>query len=98
MVPCYARPENDWARTAFFVIVIIIAVGFALAWVLIYSTQEELINFGPDLALGFLLLGIGFFFYASNYPEKIFKKSRFVQIWIPSHFWWHILISAMGYS
>jgi predicted membrane channel-forming protein YqfA (hemolysin III family) len=50
--------------------------------------------------MSFLYLGIGFAFFASHYPEKLFKRSKFskiVHLGFQSHIWWHVFVSLSGY-
>ena len=55
--------------------------------------------------MSYVYLGLGFFFYASHFPECFFTKervgssvSKFVQLYLPSHMFWHIFTAANGYA
>lgn len=81
MTPCYARDEFENYRIVFYVAVLAICLGLAIAWYFYIATENETSLFAGRLFLSFLCLGIGFGFYASKFPEKRFKRSRFVQIY-----------------
>lgn len=62
----------------------------ALVWLFWLATQEEIRRFLGWIVLALVWLGLGMFFYASKYPEKLAPSSRFVANWVSSHTWWHI--------
>lgn len=73
---CYQDPKNDWLRTGFFVFVLIICLGLAIAWFFFYATNEEAARFTPRLALSFLALLFGFIFFRTKWPERQFRRNR----------------------
>ena len=59
--------------------------------------------------MSFVYLGIGFFFYHYKFPEKCIKKAKkekmvnkaerkCVELFCPSHFWWHMFVVLNGYT
>lgn len=68
--PCYNQPQCDKCRTGFFVAVLFICLGIAVSWLFYFANDYEVKAFGTDLILSFVWLGIGFWFYASGFPEK----------------------------
>ena len=98
MMPCYSKEENDKIRTGFYIIIIILCLALAISWYAYYASEEEEKLYTFRLFTSFLYLFIGFWFYHSHYPEKAFKKSRFVQIFLQSHMFWHIFVTLNGYT
>mmetsp|Transcript_2448 Transcript_2448/g.2399 ORF Transcript_2448/g.2399 Transcript_2448/m.2399 type:complete len:244 (+) Transcript_2448:227-958(+) len=68
-----------------------------LSWACIFSTSQELSLFFGELLQGFGALFVGFFFYWSRIPE-FFTKNYYVQIYSPSHMWWHVFVFLCGYK
>ena len=82
LTPCYNDDEYECHRAAFYVIVMAICAALAFFWYFKVATEEEAKLYTFRLAMSFIYLGIGFWFYVAKYPEKAFKKSRFVQLWL----------------
>jgi len=74
MTPCYMQEKYSSLRTLFFVVLIIALLVVALTWCLSIATIIELELFLIRLALSFVYVGIGFFFWASGFPEKVSKN------------------------
>ena len=82
LTPCYNDEEYECHRAAFYAIIMAICSGLAFYWYFKIATEEEAKLYTFRLAMSFIYLGIGFWFYLAKYPEKAFKKSRFVQLWL----------------
>jgi predicted membrane channel-forming protein YqfA (hemolysin III family) len=78
MTPCYNEDRFDTARTLFYVVIIAICLFLAFYWYFCIASDEEANLYTLRLAMSFVYLGIGFWFYSTKYPEKIYKRSRFV--------------------
>jgi hypothetical protein len=78
ITPCYTQDKYSFYRLIFFCFVIFLCFLLAISWVFIYSTKQEASLFALPIALSFLYLGIGFWFYLKKYPEKMFRKNKFV--------------------
>eukprot|EP00355_Strombidium_rassoulzadegani_P000337 CAMPEP_0168611548 /NCGR_PEP_ID=MMETSP0449_2-20121227/2418_1 /TAXON_ID=1082188 /ORGANISM="Strombidium rassoulzadegani, Strain ras09" /LENGTH=229 /DNA_ID=CAMNT_0008652005 /DNA_START=252 /DNA_END=938 /DNA_ORIENTATION=- len=89
MTPCYAQDKYNNHRVVFYTLVVTICFGLALSWFLFYASEKEMKLFAVRLIMSFVYLGIGFAFYISKYPERLFPDSRLVQIGMQSHIWWH---------
>lgn len=81
-MPCYARPENDCIRTSVYVGIILLCLGLAISWYCFFASEEEEVRYTLPLFSSFVYLGIGFFFFHTGYPERLFPQSRFVQIYL----------------
>ncbi len=57
-------------RTMFYVILITALLLVALSWCFSIATVIELDLFLIRLALSFLYIGVGFYFWTSGFPEK----------------------------
>jgi hypothetical protein len=68
----------EWHRTAFYTAVLFLCIGLAVSWLVYFGSKEEVKLFAVRLFMSFVYLGIGFWFWVSHYPEKLFKKSRLV--------------------
>ena len=93
-IPCYMEEKNHKYRLAFFVGLGLFFFLVAGAWIFL-STKHEFEEFFGRVMLGFLQLGLGLLFYVSKFPESK-SQSCFVQLLLPSHFWWHIFIFFGG--
>ena len=78
-------------------VIVVFTVVLAISWCFLVSS-DEIHKFALKLGSSFVYLGIGFYFYNSKFPERSYQKSRFVQLWIPSHFWWHIFVFFDSYT
>ena len=85
-------------RIAFYCITLVLCISLALAHRFYFATAIEVEKFFTSLWLSFGYLGIGFWFYLKKYPERLFKRSEFVQIWLNSHFFWHVFVALNGYT
>jgi predicted membrane channel-forming protein YqfA (hemolysin III family) len=63
MTPCYAQDSFDNIRTAFYVIILFVCIGLAIAWYLYFATEYEIENYALRIASAFIYLGIGFGFF-----------------------------------
>jgi len=81
----------------FYVVIMIICFSIAIFWYFYVATAEETYMFAPRIFLAFFHIGFGFVFFYSKFPEKQFKKSRFVQLYLQSHIIWHIFVFLNGY-
>ena len=76
---CYQRLENkECIPTCFYVAIIVLCIGLALSWFSYFATDEEIKKFALRLALSFVYLFVGFFFFHTGYPERAFLDSKFV--------------------
>lgn len=98
LTPCYTLEEYNCHRTVFYVIIIAICVGISLSWYLYIGSDEEVKLFTFRLFLSYFYLGIGFLFYLSHYPEKKFRNSKFVQLCLQSHIFWHVFVTLNSYT
>lgn len=72
-------------------------LGLAMIGRFYLATQIEVNEFYSELILSFVWLGVGFVFYASKWPESRYSSS-WVQLYFPSHFWWHCFVFLNGYT
>ena len=97
-MPCYKRIDNDCLPTCFYVSIVVLCLGLAISWVCYFATEEEIREFAIRLAMSFIYLFIGFFFFHTGYPERVFQESRVVQLYMNSHMLWHIFTFLNGYA
>ena len=101
MFPCYSQEKYEWHRTAFYVCILIICLGIAVSWCGFFASEDELKQFSFQVFISFVYLGIGFFFWSSKYPERLFKKgpyAKIVHLAFQSHIWWHLFVTLSGYT
>jgi len=87
--PRFMLPEFEPFRVAFFFALIASNVVPAIHWTVI-ATSTELAMFLPKIILMFACFAVGFLFYYTKFPERLFP-GRF-NIWFGSHMWWHIFV------
>mmetsp|Transcript_28153 Transcript_28153/g.21051 ORF Transcript_28153/g.21051 Transcript_28153/m.21051 type:complete len:204 (+) Transcript_28153:331-942(+) len=93
---CLAH-KFEKVRILFYQIFLALMLLLALSWAFIFSTNTEISLFFVELLKGFGALFIGFAFYASHIPEFL-TKNYYVQMFSPSHMWWHIFVFVCGYK
>jgi predicted membrane channel-forming protein YqfA (hemolysin III family) len=71
MVPQFSAKENENPRRALYAIVLALTVVLALVWLCLLATREEIRSFLGWVVLALVWLGLGMFFYASKYPERL---------------------------
>ena len=98
LTPCYSKDSFEIYRVGIYVVIIVFTIILAISWYFWIAPTNETNKFTLKIASSFVYLGIGFYFYGSKFPESKFQKSRFVQLWIPSHFWWHIFVFINSYT
>ena len=97
MTPCYAEERFECHRLVFYVLTLVICLGLAILGRFFLATDLEVELFYGMLERSFLYLFIGFMFYLYKFPECYFKQ-EWIQLYIPSHAWWHIFTFANGYT
>jgi predicted membrane channel-forming protein YqfA (hemolysin III family) len=96
-------------RLLFYIMTLTICLGLAVTARFYFATPIEIQEFYSDLIMSFVYLGIGFWFYQSKFPEKCMKKAKkeklvkkaerkCVELFCPSHFWWHLFVVLNGYT
>ena len=78
-LPCYGDEKYDWHRTAFYCCLVALCLALAITWSVYYASSVEFQSFALRLFMSFGYLGMGFVFYASKYPEKLYPASRLIQ-------------------
>jgi len=76
-------------------------MGLALSWYVHFASPEEVKLYTFNLFMSFVYLGIGFGFWATHFPEKLFKKgpnAKIVHLAFQSHIWWHLFVTLSGYT
>jgi hypothetical protein len=97
MTPCYMSEKYVRFRLLFYVILIIGLLIVAITWCLFVATFIEINLFLTRLALSFLYIGVGFYFWTSGFPEK-HSSNYWIQIVAQGHVWWHIFVWLNGYT
>ena len=104
VTPCYTDEKYEPMRIAFNVFIILSLFSLAVTWYLYFGTAEEIELFFGPLMLSYVMLLLGFIFYSSHFPECFFTEEKFgpriayfVQIYLQSHIWWHVFVSANAY-
>jgi len=97
MTPCYTNPFYDKHRVVLYCGILALCFGLALYGRFYIATEIEISDFFPKLLLSYLWLTLGFIFYATSFPER-FYRPKWVQLAIPSHFWWHVFVFMNGYT
>ena len=72
MTPCYSNDEYECHRTTGYVVILLVLMGLSLFWYLHIATEQEIQLYTFRLIMSFVYLGIGFLFYLTKYPEKLF--------------------------
>jgi predicted membrane channel-forming protein YqfA (hemolysin III family) len=70
LTPCYMQDKYEKLRMVFYIAMVALLLGVAIAWAVFFSTPLEFSLFFWRIMLSFLFLGLGFFFYITKYPER----------------------------
>jgi adiponectin receptor len=105
ITPCYAEDRCEKFRILVNIATICLCFSMAMGWYFYLSTPEEISLFFGPLMMSYVWLGIGAGFYFSHFPECLFteervgpKVSRWVQLFTPSHLWWHVFTAMNAYT
>ncbi|TNV76693.1 hypothetical protein FGO68_gene1561 [Halteria grandinella] len=97
LTPCYMDDKYSYFRATYYLVLVLSLFLVALSYTCFIATDAELHIFFTRLMVGFAYIGIGFFFYASGFPERA-SSNYWVQIVFQGHVWWHMLVFANGYT
>jgi predicted membrane channel-forming protein YqfA (hemolysin III family) len=99
MTPCYNNPKNSIYKLIFYCTILGIVAILAIACRFVYATSIEVQAFYGQVELSFVYLGVGFGFWKLHFPENKFGQERkWVQIFVASHFWWHVFAALNAYT
>ena len=96
-MPCYKRFDNDCVPVIFYVLITSLCLTVAVSWYFYFASKEELQLFAGRIGLSWICLIAGSFFFWTYFPERYFPNSRFVQLCLQSHIWWHVLTFMNAY-
>jgi hypothetical protein len=88
--------KYTYFRTAYYVLLVASLFLVALSFACFIASDVELHLFFARLMISFGYIGIGFFFYASGFPERV-SSNYWVQILFQGHVWWHLLVFLNGF-
>ena len=97
MTPCYAEERFNVHRIVFYCFATLICLGLAILGRFYLATDLEVELFYGMLERSFAYLFLGFWFYLKKFPECYFRQ-EWVQLFLNSHMWWHLLVFANGYT
>ena len=82
-------------KQGYYIGVMTVCLGLALYWYFSVASEFERTHFAWQVVMGFVYLGVGFFFFHTAWPESK-SSNRFVQVFLGSHTLWHIFVVANG--
>lgn len=94
-MPC-ASPDKQWQlKFSYYVLTIAVCLSLALYWFFGIASPYEQSHYALKVVLGFLYLGMGFFFFHTAFPES-HTDNKFIQLYLQSHAIWHVFVVLNG--
>jgi adiponectin receptor len=91
--PAFHGPRFAFGRILLFVGLVVFGFVPMAQWVWLRGLHSEEVQIYVARVLRqYVLLFLGFLFYITKMPERLFPRSRLTSVWIHSHLLWHVFV------